>query len=501
MYQTGVLRLYMEVNNQGGFLFMASINAWRLPLAVGLTLMCCQVGVASAGAAPVAEPPATPPAAAQGAAPAGIPAARPVGEAVLSRAKATAQILPQAVSYYEKTFGVSQSVATERLASQLMGQGIQSTFQARYGNAIAGVSFDNVTGNWVVDATASVPASGVAAVFAKTGLSGAYRVARVGYTQSEVNGASSQLTARLQSLIKRGVVSVTSGGAKVTITVSAKASPADLAAVAAAERAAAASSAVPITQSSTPGDLAAQATSVQCSGIYCNTLVAGDTYSGTGGSCTMSWYGSLQLGSTTQPLMLTAGHCTLDLGGAGSTVSTYDLSANVSFGHQYLGAFNGGGDWGYIYTNNPPPTGLDPGLGRPYGGYFNWGSGTLVRLAYYYNSGVPSSGTVICHNGEGSVTFLGNGTQCGTAGGLTSVNVNRNGTTTTLGNMLQVNSTEECYGDSGGPWDLSSSATAVAIQSSASIPAGSNCGTTAWATPVSTPIQAYAPWNITLYGG
>ena len=470
-------------------------------MAAGLTLICCQVGVASANAAPLAAPPATPPAASQSAAPASLPAARPVSDAVLSRAEATAQVLPSAVTYYEKTYGVSQPVAKERLASQLMGQGIQSTLQAKYGNAIAGVSFDNATGKWVVDATPSVPASAVTAVFARTGLSGTYRLARVPYTQSEVNGTSAELTGRLQSLIDRGLVSVTAGGAKVTITVSGSASPADVAAVAAAERLADASSAVPITQSSTPGGLVAQATSVKCSGIYCNTLVAGDAYWGSGGSCTMSWYGSLKLGSTTQPLVLTAGHCTLDLGGAGSTVSTYDLSANVSFGHQYLGSFGGGGDWGYIYTNNPPPAGLDPGLGRPYGGYFNWGSGTLVRLAYYYNSGVPSSGSVICHNGEGSVEFLADGTQCGTAGGLTSVSVNNDGTTTTLGNMLQVNSTEECYGDSGGPWDLSSSATAVAIQSAASIPGGSNCGTTAWATPVSTPIQAYAPWDIVLYGG
>ncbi len=480
---------------------MSSTNPWRLLVAVGVMLICCQIGVASASAALVVAPPAAPPATAQGAAPAGLPAARPVSDAVLSRAEATAQVLPGAVSYYEKTFGVSQPVAKERLASQLMGQGIQSTLQARYGNAIAGVSFDNATGRWVVDAGPSVPASAVGAVFAKTGLSGTYRLTRVAYTQSEVSGASAELSGRLQSLINRGLVSVTAGGAKVTITVSDNASSADRAVVAAAERSAAASSAVPITQSSTPGGLVAQATSVNCSGIYCNTLVAGDAYWGTGGSCTMSWYGSLQLGSTTQPLVLTAGHCSLDLGGAGSRVSTYDLSSSLSFGYQYVGAFNGGGDWGYIYTDNPPPAGLDPGLGRPYGGYFNWGSRTLVRLAYYYNSGVPSSGTVICHNGLGSVSYLGNGTQCGTAGGLTSVNVNRNGTTTTLGNMLQVNSTEECYGDSGGPWDLASSATAVAIQSAASIPSGSNCGTTAWATPVSTPIQAYAPWHITLYGG
>jgi hypothetical protein len=481
---------------------MSRINVWRLVVAAGLTVACCQIGVASADAAPLFAPPATPPAEAQGAPPANVPAARPVSDAVLSRAEATSQVLPSAVTYYEKTFGVSQPVATERLASQLMGQGIQSNLQAKYGNAIAGVSFDNSTGEWVVDAGPSVSASAVAGLFARAGLSGSYRLARVAYTQSAVTRASAELSARLQSLIRRGVVSVTSGGATVTITVSDTASSTDRAAVAAAERSTAASSAVPITESSTPGGLLAQATSVRCSGIYCNTLVAGDAYSGgNGASCTMSWYGSLQLGSTTQPLVLTAGHCTLDLGGATSTVYTNDLTSNVAFGDQDLGSFNGGGDWGYIYTNNPPPAGLDPGLGRPYGGYFNWGSGTLVRLAYYYTSGVPSSGTVVCHNGEGSVLYLGNGTQCGTAGGLTSVNVNHDGTTVTLGNMLQVNSTEECSGDSGGPWDLSSSATAVAIQSAASIPNGRNCGTTAWATPVSTPVQAYAPWHIVLYGG
>src|ERR1700733_3419772 len=254
---------------------MSGLNAWRPLVAAGLTLICCQIGVASANATSLVVPPATPPAAGQAAAPAGLTAARPVSDAVLSRAEATAQVLPAAVNYYEKTFGVSQSVATERLASQLMGQGIQSTLQAQYGNAIAGVSFDDTTGKWVVDARPSVSASAVAAVFAKTGLSGTYRLGRVAYTQSDVAGASAKLSGRLQSLINRGLVSVTAGGGKVTITVSGSASAADLAAVSTAERSTAASPAVPITQSSTPGDLVAQATSVRCSGIYCNTLVAG----------------------------------------------------------------------------------------------------------------------------------------------------------------------------------------------------------------------------------
>jgi len=481
---------------------MFRIHAWRLLAASGLSLACCQVAVAGANAAVLAVGPATPPPASTGASPANLPAARPVSDAVLSRAGATGQVSTAAVSYYEQTYGVSHQVANQRLASQLMGQGIQSTLQAKYGAGIAGVSFDNATGQWVVDATASVPASGVAAEFARTGLSGTYHVARVGYTEGDVNGASAELTSRLSSLISRGVVAVTAGGGKVTVTVSDTASQTDRAEVSAAEHAVAASSvAPPITQSSSsPGGLVAQTTTVRCSGIYCNTLVAGDAYSGNGGSCTMSWYGSLKLSGVTQPLMLTAGHCTIDTGGAGTQVSSYDLTSNTEIGNEYLGNFSNG-DWGYLYPTNPPPSGLDPGLGRPYGGYFNLGSGTLVRLNYYYSTGVPSSGTVICHNGLGSVEYLGNGTQCGTAGGTTSVNVNNDGTTTTLSNMLQVNSTEECFGDSGGPWDLASSATAVAIQSSASIPSGSNCGTTAWATPVSTPMQAYSPWDITLYGG
>jgi hypothetical protein len=110
---------------------------------------------------------------------------------------------------------------------------------------------------------------------------------------------------------------------------------------------------------------------------------------------------------------------------------------------------------------------------------------------------VPSNGVVVCHQGEGSWAYLGHGTECGTVAGVTSVAVSG----TVLTGMLQINSTEACLGDSGGPWDLSSSATAVGIQSSAAIPTGSGCGTTAWATPVSIPLQAYSAYGIVLYGG
>jgi hypothetical protein len=421
-----------------------------------------------------------------------------VTEAVISRADATAQVSSTAVAYYEKTFGVSPPVARARLASQLMGQGIENTLRAKYGSGIAGVAFDNATGNWVVDATPSVTASGIAGAFSHTGLSGAYRLATVRYTQSDLVGATADLTGRLHDLIRRRAVQVVSGAGKVTVTVASAASQADRATIQAAERSAAASySSPPITQTpSSQRALAAQPTTVSCSEPYCNTLVAGDFYYGNGAGCTMSWYGSLRLSGVTQPLILTAGHCTNDMGGAGSRVYSYDLSSSAQIGYAYFGNF-GYGDWGYLYPTNPPPSGLDPGLGRPYGGYFNWATGTLVRLSYYYNSGVPSNGVVVCHQGEGSWAYLGHGTECGTVAGVTSVAVSG----TVLTGMLQINSTEACLGDSGGPWDLSSSATAVGIQSSAAIPTGSGCGTTAWATPVSIPLQAYSAYGIVLYGG
>jgi hypothetical protein len=458
------------------------------------------LGAGPAGASPAAARPivAAPIAAATGSGAPTPRAATPVTDAVLSRAAATAQINPAAVVYYERTYRVSANVAKERLASQLMGQGLQDSLQARYGDAIAGVSFDNTTGQWIVDAQRSVPSSGIAAEFAHTGLARDYRLSWVRYSHSDVTGASVDIASRLKDQIARGVVAVSSGGGAVTVTVSQSATRADRVAVAAAERSAA--STAPVTQAAVAGSLLARTTAVSCSGTSCNTLIGGDAYSGTGGSCTMSWYGSLKVDGVTEQLMMTAGHCTLDLGGAGSTVSTYDLAKTVSFGNQYLGSFGGDGDWGYIYVTTPPPSGLDPGLGRPFGGYVNLDNKGIVGLAHYYSSGVPSSGTVICHNGEGSVDYLGNGTQCGTAGGMTSVNVNNDGTTTTLDNMLQVNSTEECFGDSGGPWDLSSNATAVGIQSSASIPTGANCGTTAYATPISNAIQAYSAYNLVLYG-
>lgn len=245
---------------------MVRVQARRLPLVAALCFLCMPIAAAGASAGIPAGAPAAPaPPVARGLPGPSAPAARPVNEAVISRADATAQVSSTAVAYYEKTFGVSAQVARARLASQLLGQGIENTLRAKYGNGIAGVSFDNATGNWVVDVTSSVPASGIAGVFSHTGLSGAYRSATVGYTQSDLVGATADLTGRLHDLIRRRVIQVVSGAGKVTVTVASAASQADRAAIQAAERSAAASySLPPITQTpSSQRALAAQPTTVR----------------------------------------------------------------------------------------------------------------------------------------------------------------------------------------------------------------------------------------------
>jgi len=112
---------------------------------------------------------------------------------------AAGQNRPEALATRNRRFRVFQLILREdvpRLRTgrdgapglAVDGAGVQSTLQARYENAIAGVSFDNVSGHWVVDATQSVPASAIAAVFARTGLSGSYRLDRVAYTDADHAG-------------------------------------------------------------------------------------------------------------------------------------------------------------------------------------------------------------------------------------------------------------------------------------------------------------------------
>lgn len=412
--------------------------------------------------------------------------AKPVAAVHLTRSKAGSQIPSYAITWYENHFGVSAAVATANLETQSMGQGLEQQLDNRFGNAIADVWFNNTTGKWVIDATSTPTTTDVQAVADADNLGSNYEVDRVDYTRSDLTNEVKALGFGLSADPGFDAVGISDGA--VEVDVSSQASATDRARLSAdAETPAGAgttSSAPPIHTKQLSGG--APKATVSCSFPNCDTIIGGDNYTQNGVACTMSWPGQLSDG---QRVVLTAGHCAEDMG-QGNFVLVNDLidPSLVPFGYIYLGAFGTGGDWGYIDLDDPPTASLDPGRGYPYGGYVNWASEGLSPLESYYTEGTPPAGTEVCLQGVGSgENGNGDGSPCGILNaGDQTVTISGGPTLTGMVRMDDVNA---CFGDSGGPWDLASADTAVAIQSAADIATGANCGGPAWATPVSIPIQ------------
>jgi len=471
---------------------------WLLGLGAALTLAL----VASAAAAPrEATPPA--PATSPSVNPlAGLKPAKQAADVVQTREEASAAISADEVSYYVKTFAVSPSVARERLETQGMAPGIGDTLRARWGDDITAVWFDNTSGDWVVATTGEATDENVTSEFRRVDLADRLRIERVSFGRSALAQTGEALAERLTDLAQRGGVRVGLGQAHIDVVAASELSSDDHSALMKAVDDATASAEGPQASvtTSTHRSLLVQP-AVSCAFPYCDTLVGGDFYQGpNNGGCTMSWFGSITLNGVVQYIILTAAHCTRSNGGPGSTVHTSSLTVSpLNFGTQYSGSEDNG-DWGYMYPYNPPPASLNPGLGRPYGGYINWNSNGLSRLNAYYGSGPAPTGEVVCHQGYGSGVNLGNGTQCGTIGNNDILTPTAFEGFDHYHEMEFVN-TNGCKGDSGGPYDLAGAETAVALYSAQNAPPGQQCGTTTYGTPVSTPIQSYAAYNMVLYGG
>jgi hypothetical protein len=415
--------------------------------------------------------------------------ARPVSDAVMSRSAALATVGPDALAYYEKQFGVSEQVARYNLASQLMGQGVQEVLTDKYGEGITDVAFDNTTGQWVVEATSSVPGSGIASVLSADGLSEDYRVSHVNYTSSVLAHITTTLQSRLQSLTEQDIARVGYGGGGITVAVASNATQTDIEKLDSAETSlAASSSSSPHIENTTVAASSLYAVpTASCTFPYCASLIAGAFYYGDNAGCTDAWYSEATNPSgIVTPLMLTAGHCAVGMGGDYAPVYTQvpPSDTQVSPGFTILMALGEGGDWGSINPKMPLPSPLAP---YPEGGYYNWAGGYSTALQYWYNNGWPAKGTIVCHQGYGSGVQLGQATQCGVVNVSTSIMVEVSGQKVTLNPMLEIEKTAACEGDSGGPWFLeSANPTAVGIQSSATVGTiNKNCGSTAWMTTTS----------------
>ncbi len=433
--------------------------------------------------------------------PANLHALVPSDEYTVSRAAAEQAQSAQEIEYYATHFGVSPEVARSRLATQAMGAGLGSSLRKLIGDAATEVWFDNSSGQWVVDVSGAASAV-VGSIAASEGISGSYRVQQVGYTSSQLLKGEQAVISQLETPISEGLARVGIAEGKINVSLASgiggeQSVPAREAVDVAAN--AAGSPPVAVTESSKPSFSAR--TTVSCLFPFCNTLTGGVMY-GTGpgggsGNCTMSWWAGYKgISAVEHPLMLTAGHCSRAGGYQGEDVSCLPYPGGcAAIGINAAWYFGSDGDWSAIAVSYPPPSGWDPGLGRPYGGYINWNSDNTSKLEAYYATEPAPVGLVVCHQGYGSGVDLGDGSQCGW---ISENNVTVKYPTGTVEKLSRVSETEVCLGDSGGPWDGAAAAVAVGITSGGIIKEGQSCGTTAYFTPVWIPVVS---WNLVLYGG
>lgn len=434
--------------------------------------------------------------------------ASPVIDAVMSRAEASSAVGPDALTYYEKQFGLSEQVARYRLASQLMGQGMQTVLEQRYGGALADLWFDNATGKWEVAATSSVPASGIEEVFSTHGLDSEFKINRVSYTRSDLINAAAALNGSLGALVDEGTARVGYGGGVITVDVASSASQADMGRIESSSSSASSSNGSPPVRTVhlPESSLIAHGASLSCHFPYCNTVIAGAEYYGDSHFCTEGWYSEITNSSGGRlEMMLSAGHCALIMGGNFATVySEVPGRGGEAIGYGYEDRLGEGGDWGSINMSLPLGQPFEP---NPFGGYWNWAGGYGAQLRYWYNNGWPAEGTIVCHQGVGSGLYSTGATQCGVVGQSTSINetieIGSEKKTYLLKPVLQINQTVGCHGDSGGPWFLQSSEpTAVGIFDALSSGLNEHCGGTVWITTTSEINQLYSEggYSFGLYG-
>jgi hypothetical protein len=178
------------------------------------------------------------------------------------------------------------------------------------------------------------------------------------------------------------------------------------------------------------------------------------------------------------------------MGGNFQTVYTKVPShGEHAIGFGFTNRIGEGGDWGSLNPSLPEQSPLEP---YPFPGYYNWAGGYGTYLQYWYSSGSPSEGTVLCHQGVGSGQQGLGATQCGVTGPTTQITetetVRGQKYEWNLNPVLQVNQTVGCPGDSGGPWFVESgSPTAVGIYDAQTegISGHPTCGGTVWMTTTS----------------
>lgn len=410
---------------------------------------CAGMQPASAATAPLAAVPAQ--------------AAVPADTVVHSRKDAEGAISQPALDYFTSTYHVSEAVARERLASQVMVGDLPAQLEHRVGSGVAGAQFDDATGEWDIGVTPAADTAKVRSVLGDLGLGSVSRLHPQAVSDKQLDSEADRLVPRVAAMTGGTGAMLAVHDGQVHVQVSQDLGQSKLSTITSAVHAQAMSSSpalgsnvvvdpVPVVQVKPPPALA-------CIYPYCDTLVAGiemwtyqnDANPNTRISCTAGfWVGVPGLPRIS---MLTAGHCIQAIGQPWGTCSInptncYNVGSQVE-------SYNGGtspstadGDAGLIKQD---VAGFDA-----YAGYFNWTPDAVSPL-HAYETQNPVRGEVDCKQG---VTTR---STCGTIQAQ-YVNISPDASGRYYTGLFQSDACSQ-QGDSGGPWAQAAYETAVGLTS------------------------------------
>ncbi len=433
--------------------------------------------------------------------------------AVLPYEVAVERLNPAAISAYEAAHDVSAHVATERLAFQTMVPNLSSQLADALGENYGQLWFDNDTGEWVVEARSS-GATAARELMDNDGLAAHYRFVSVAWNAAQLESFRTDVEIELGPASSVGIA-----GPKIIAYTPGPPTPGDEAtAVSSRQKFAGGeelAEAPEVELVASPGATTAhdgeekvkhkgeESHSLECGtpGIgkgYCSALVGGDHWTaedphepGYLVACTLSYWVSIKDREPKNfPSLLTAGHCihTAETVKPTSTCEAASYPCN-QFGltlTYFLG--EGYGDAGLIdYYSGEYGTPTFPILG----GYWNWWDSQLSALEYYRTK-PPAKGQLLCGQG-----YHG-GSYCAEVE-AESIPVTYGGVA--VSNLIQakVISGEDCDGDSGGPWDLASTDTAVGINDAGQVAPG-ECDTAGYLVDATSIDEAVKVWKLLIWG-
>ena len=405
----------------------------------------------------------------------------------VTRAEATEAVSQAAIDYYTSAFGVSADVARHRLATQGMVPSIGTVLSTLLGPNYTDMWWDNSTGELVVMATSSVPASAIDDALADRNLTREdYRIERVTYTREDLAAADEAAGAELEALVEDGSASVGVASGRVEVTLAASAGDEARARAEGAAQRLSGSTGVPIDVVRSDRESLGGTATLACttSGYYCDTIIGGAHFYNGARGCTWSYFVGWHGRNPWIPSILTAGHCLNKeplVSGQWTCSAAGVRCGQVGLSLQYFFGF-GRADAGMIdlYARG----------WLIYGGWWNWGPGYQTPIQGLEWT-VPGAGYVVCKNGSTS------GSTCGS--------ISQSAVNTTIDGVMQTGLIETtgmtvCHGDSGGPVTSASVPTAVGIVSgSVFAHDGDLCGTNPqYSTPIWQPIYYF---NLDWYSG